>query len=133
MGKQASIQKHLLSCTVIVCSPERESQMLGKNLLLRYFIHDPKIVERPFLVIPAINLGPIHTTRCIPFGLIGDIHVDSLALAAACMAIILLTCWCIVPRLTSDEAGGAGQSLLEMYYGFIEEITKGQMGSAYKT
>lgn len=107
--------------------------MLGKNLLLRYFIHDPKIVERPFLVIPAINLGPIHTQRLIPFGVIGDIHVDSLALAAACMGIILLVCWCIVPRLTSDEAGGPGQSLLEMYYGFIEEITKGQMGSAYKT
>ncbi len=30
-------------------------------------------------------------------------------------------------------AGGKGQALLEMFYGFIEEITKGQMGSVYKT
>src|SRR5262249_48057200 len=106
--------------------------MLGKNLPLRYFIHDPQIVDRPFLAIPEIHLGPVHIPEISLFGLVGDIHVDSLALALACMILILVTCWCIVPMLTSERAGGAGQSLLEMFCGFIEDLTKGQMGSAYK-
>src|SRR6516162_8188878 len=94
--------------------------MLGKNLLLSYFIDDPSITKAYFLGIPAL-------------GTVGNIHVDTLALALACMIIILMACWLVVPRLTSENAGGTGQSLLEMYYGFIDEITKGQMGSAYKT
>lgn len=107
--------------------------MLGKNLPLSYFIHDPQIANRPFLEIPELHLGQIHTPKLALFGTVGDIHVDTLGLALACMILILVTCWCIVPLLTSERAGGAGQSLLEMFCGFIEEITKGQMGSAYKT
>jgi F-type H+-transporting ATPase subunit a len=107
--------------------------MLGKNLTLSYFINDPRISNAPFLETPAIDIGHFHIEKMSPFGTIGEIHVDSLVLAVLCMILILVTCWCIVPRLTSENAGGTGQSLLEMYYGFIEDITKDQIGSPYKT
>jgi F-type H+-transporting ATPase subunit a len=93
--------------------------MLGKNLTLSYFIQDPQFSNAPFLGIPAL-------------GTIGSIHVDTIALTILCMSIILVTAAVVRPGLTGESAGGNGQALLEMFYGFIEEITKGQMGSAYK-
>lgn len=93
--------------------------MLGNNLPLSYFIHDPKICDSAFLGIQAM-------------GKTGDIHVDTIALAAVSMTIILGSADLITPSLTSENAGGVGQNLLEMYYDFIAYLTKDQMGHAYK-
>ena len=94
--------------------------MLGKNLPLSYFVHDPKICDSPFLGIRAL-------------GNTGDIHVDTIALAVTSMILILGTAAIITPKLTADSAGGTGQNLFEMFYEFIADLTKGQMGHAYKT
>jgi F-type H+-transporting ATPase subunit a len=93
--------------------------MLGKNLPLSYFLNDPQICNSSFLGIPAL-------------GSVGSIHVDTILLSVACMAIILSAAAMITPRLTAEHAGGDGQSFLEMLYGFVEDITKGQIGSTYK-
>lgn len=93
--------------------------MLGKNLPLSYFIHDPQICNSPFLGIPAL-------------GTIGNIHVDTILLSAGCMAFILSAAALITPHLTSERSGDDGQNFLELLYGFIEDITKGQIGSTYK-
>ncbi len=94
--------------------------MLGKNLPLSYFVHDPQICQSPFLGIPAL-------------GNVGDIHVDTLAFALTSMVLILVTAAIITPRLTAENAGDSGQNLFEMFYEFIVNLTKGQMGHAYKT
>jgi len=94
--------------------------MLGKNLPLSYFVHDAQICNSPFLGMPAL-------------GRTGDIHVDTIGLAALSMAIILVAAVLITPRLTSENAGGTGQNLLELYYQFIADLTEGQMGHAFKT
>lgn len=93
--------------------------MLGKNLPLSYFVHNPSICDAPFLGISAL-------------GKTGDIHVDTIALTLVSMTLILGTAAIITPRLTAENAGGTGQSLLEMYYDFMLGLTKGQMGDAYK-
>ncbi len=92
---------------------------LGKNLPLSYFVHDPQICNSPFLGIPAL-------------GTVGSIHVDTIVLTAACMALILSAAALITPHLTADRAGNAGQNFLELLYGFVEDITKGQIGHKYK-
>ena len=92
--------------------------MLGKNLPLSYFVHDQQICNSPFLGIQAL-------------GKVGDIHVDTIALAATSMAIILVIAALITPRLTADSAGGTGQNLLELFYTFIRDLTGSQMGHAY--
>jgi len=81
--------------------------MLGKNLPLSYFVHDPKICDQPFLGIAAL-------------GKTGDIHVDTIALSLVGMTLILGTAAVLIPRLTGENAGGPGQNLLEMYYEFID-------------
>jgi F-type H+-transporting ATPase subunit a len=93
--------------------------MLGKNLPLSYFIHDQQICNSSFLGIPSL-------------GTIGSIHVDTILLAFGCMATILLVAAFITPHLTSEDGGSGGQNFLELLYGFIEDITKGQIGSSYK-
>ena len=94
--------------------------MLGKNLPLSYFVHDPQLCNSPFLGIHAL-------------GKTGDIHVDTIGLSLVSMVIILGTAAIVTPRLTAQTAGGTGQNLLEMYYDFIAGLTKGQMGDAYKS
>ncbi len=93
--------------------------MLGKNLPLSYFVHDPSIVNQNFLGIPQL-------------GHIGDIHVDTLALSAACMLFILGAAAVVTPSLTSEGAGGKGQAVVESIYMFLEDVCKGQMGHHYK-
>ena len=93
--------------------------MLGKNLPLSYFVHDSTICDAPFLGISAL-------------GKTGDLHVDTIALTLVSMGLILGTAAILTPRLTAENAGGTGQSLLEMYYNFTLDLTKGQMGDAYK-
>jgi F-type H+-transporting ATPase subunit a len=93
--------------------------MLGKNLPLSYFVHDPQICDKPFLGVAAL-------------GKTGDIHVDTIALSLVGMTLILGTAAILTPRLSSENAGGPGQSLLEMYYDFMAGLTKDQMGDSYK-
>jgi F-type H+-transporting ATPase subunit a len=93
--------------------------MLGKNLPLSYFVHDPQICDSPFLGISAL-------------GKTGDIHVDTIGLTIVSMVLILGTVAAITPRLTAENSGGPGQTLLEMYYDFMVNLTEGQIGSAYK-
>jgi F-type H+-transporting ATPase subunit a len=93
--------------------------MQGNNLTLRYFVHNPNICDSWFLGTPTL-------------GRVGEIHVDTIALAITGMAIVLVSAALIVPRLTSDNAGGMGQNILELYYQFIANLTKEQMGDAYK-
>jgi len=94
--------------------------MLGKNLSLSYFVHDPQVCDSSFLGISAL-------------GKTGDIHVDTIGLTLVSMFGILATAAIITPRLTTENAGGVGQNLLEMYYDFMAGLTKGQMGDVYKT
>lgn len=93
--------------------------MLGKNLPLSYFVHDPALNNSNFLGIPQL-------------GHVGDIHVDTLVLSWACMAFILGAAAVITPSLTSEGAGSKGQAIVEGIYGFIEDLCKGQMGHHYK-
>ncbi len=93
--------------------------MLGKNLPLSYFLQDPKICDAPFLGISAL-------------GKTGDIHVDTIAISLTSMVLILGVSAIIAPRLTAQNAGGPAQNIAEMYYEFIANLTKGQMGDAYK-
>ncbi len=93
--------------------------MLGKNLPLSYFVHDSQICDAPFLGISAL-------------GKTGDLHVDTIALTLVSMVLILGTAAILTPRLTAENAGDLGQSLLEMYYDFMVGLTKGQMGDVYK-
>jgi F-type H+-transporting ATPase subunit a len=93
--------------------------MLGKNLPLSYFVHDSGICDQPFLGVPAL-------------GTVGDIHVDTIALSIASMVLILGVSAMIAPRLTTQNAGGPVQVIAELYYDFIANLTKGQMGDAYK-
>jgi F-type H+-transporting ATPase subunit a len=93
--------------------------VLGENLPLSYFVHDPKICNAPFLGVPGL-------------GTVGDIHVDTIAMTVAAMTLILGTAAVITPKLTFESAGGTGQNVLEMYYDFIEDMAKGQIGHVYK-
>ncbi|MBI4534437.1 MAG: F0F1 ATP synthase subunit A [Candidatus Melainabacteria bacterium] len=88
--------------------------MLGKNLHLSQFVHDPAINN--------LNvLGPL-----------GDVHVDTLILSWICMGGILGAAALITPKLVVDGAGGKGQAVLEMIYSFTQEIAKGQIGHSYR-
>jgi F-type H+-transporting ATPase subunit a len=98
---------------------------LGNNLALKDLVHDPSLTEAPFLGLT--QLGPWQP------GTYGDIHIDTLALTAATMGLILAAALVVRPTLTAKGAGGVGQQLFEMYYAFIEDLTKGQIGDAYKT
>jgi F-type H+-transporting ATPase subunit a len=103
--------------------------MLGKNLTLSSVVHDPAICDARFLGLPPLQLGPLS----IDLGTYGAIHVDTLALTLFSMALILGFALIVRPGLTSERPGGIGQHILEMYYEFMEDLTKGQMGDAYKT
>lgn len=94
--------------------------MLGKNLPLSTFLNDPGLSNSNFLGIPQL-------------GHVGDIHIDTLVLAWACMSGILAFAAIVTPSLKADGAGGKGQAILEGVYGFLEDLCKGQMGHDYKT
>jgi F-type H+-transporting ATPase subunit a len=94
--------------------------MLGNNLPLSNFVHDPSFNNSYFLGIPQL-------------GTYGDLHVDTLVLSWMCMGTVLLGAAIVTPSLTSDSAGGKGQAVVESIYGFIEDLCKGQMGHHYKT
>jgi F-type H+-transporting ATPase subunit a len=102
--------------------------MLGKNLPLSYFVHDPNFNNANFLAIPQLGFPGIPQ-----LGHFGDIHVDTLIMSWTCMALILGGALLITPFLTSENAGGKGQAVLESTYLFIEDLCKGQMGDRYKT
>jgi F-type H+-transporting ATPase subunit a len=104
--------------------------MLGNNITLRAVIHDPSFTDSPFLGIHPFNVPGIGQ---VSFGTYGDIHIDTLCLTAASIALILGAAILVRPSLTSTKAGGTGQSFFEMYYEFIEDLTKSQMGHVYKT
>ncbi|MBX9571650.1 MAG: F0F1 ATP synthase subunit A [Candidatus Obscuribacterales bacterium] len=93
--------------------------MLGKNLPLSYFVHDPAVTNSYFLGIPQL-------------GTVGDIHIDTLILSWSCMGLILAGAAVIVPTMTSKGPGHAGQAVIEGIYTFILDLCKGQMGHHYK-
>jgi len=91
--------------------------MLGKNYLLKQVPGiDPSVVN--------FSLGP--------FGLAGEIHVDTIVLSWICMGGILAGAAMITPKLVSDAAGGNGQAVLEGYYNFIDDLAKKPIGHHYK-
>jgi F-type H+-transporting ATPase subunit a len=102
--------------------------MLGKNIPLSYFVQDANFNHSNFLAIPQIGFPGITQ-----LGQLGDIHVDTLVLSWACMALILTGALIIKPFLTSEGAGGKGQAVLESIYGFLEDLCKGQMGDHWRT
>jgi F-type H+-transporting ATPase subunit a len=104
--------------------------MLGNNLTLRTIIQDRSITESPFLGIQPFNIPGVGQ---VSFGTYGDIHVDTLCLTVFSMALILSAALVVRPSLTSTKAGGTGQALFEMYYEFIGDLTKSQMGHVYKS
>ncbi len=73
-------------------------------------------------------------TANIPFfnGPLGAVHADTILLSWGCMGLILLGAGMVTPRMVAEGAGGKGQAVLEMAYGFIEDVTKGQIGHDYK-
>lgn len=90
--------------------------MLGKNLHLDQFIHDPAVTG---ISVPG-------------FGTLGSIHVDTLVLSWVCMGGILAAGGLIARSLVVEGAGGKGQMLIEMYYSFIDDLAKGTIGHHYK-
>ena len=98
--------------------------MLGKNLPLSYFVHDPTFNNTSFLALPQLGFPGL--------GHLGDIHMDTLILSWTCMGLILGAALIITPVLTSQAAGSKGQAVMEATYLFLEDICKGQMGERYK-
>jgi F-type H+-transporting ATPase subunit a len=89
--------------------------VLGKNLLLSQFVHNPEINQISVLGKP-----------------LGDVHVDTLALSAACMLGILAYSAWLAPRLVLDGPGGVNQAISESLYGFLDDLAHGQIGALYK-
>jgi F-type H+-transporting ATPase subunit a len=83
--------------------------MLGNNLPLKAIMPDTAN-----MTIPVI-------------GNVGDIHADTILLSWACMGFILLAAG-IIGASMKPAGGGTGQSVLEMLYEFVADLTKGQIG-----
>ena len=97
---------------------------LGNNLQLSKLMPETANMN---LGIPDMSLGPITVN-----GNIGHIHADTVVMAWATMAIVLVGAKVLAPRLVAAGPGSSGQGLLEMIYSFVEDVTKGQIGHDYK-
>jgi F-type H+-transporting ATPase subunit a len=102
---------------------------LGNNLALKTLIPKSPVVSDRFLGLQPINLGGFS----LDLGTYGDLHIDTLALTAATMGIILSAAMIVRPALSAKGAGNVGQQLFEMYYEFMQDLTESQMGHVYKT
>ncbi len=92
--------------------------MLGHNLPLRALMNGNPLMDNYFFV-PAL-------------GKVGDIHVDTILTAWACMVVVLASSAYVTQSLTAEGPGGKGQAVLEGVYGFILDLCKGQMGHHYR-
>ena len=83
--------------------------------------------------LPLSKIAPETAGMNVPLlGDIGAIHIDTLVLTWTCMAVILIGAKLLAPRLVAEGPGGPGQGMLEMIYGFVEDVTKGQIRHEYK-
>lgn len=88
--------------------------MLGKNLQLAQFVHEPSIT--------SINVvGPL-----------GNIHVDTLVLTWTCMAFVLGAAAVITPAMVVEGPGGKAQAVVEMLYTFLDDLAHGQIGATWR-
>jgi F-type H+-transporting ATPase subunit a len=87
--------------------------MLGKNLLLETVLPQTQ----------GMTLGPLS---------VGTLHADTLVLSWTCMAGALLGLSLMTRKLAVEGPGGDGQGVVEMLYGFLRDLTKGQIGHDWR-
>jgi F-type H+-transporting ATPase subunit a len=87
--------------------------MLGKNLPLE-------------TVIPQT-----HDLYVGPFS-IGALHADTIVLSWTCMVGALALSGLATRKMAVEGPGGVGQSIAEMLYTFLKDLTKGQIGHDWR-
>lgn len=85
------------------------------------------------IVMPAPINGLFLKLHIDPAAFIGDIHIDTLAIAFICMCLILIVCAALTQNLVVDGAGNKLQATLESVYTFISDFCEGAIGHDYKT